>query len=76
MDKKEFQQVPFPASNNFFYLRLGIFCCLYSSILLFYSYLGREVRSIWFLANYLLCLAYIVYAVCSKIMAISLSKEN
>lgn len=25
MDKKEFQQVPFPASNNFFYLRLGIF---------------------------------------------------
>ena len=25
MDKKEFQQVPFPASNNFFFLRLGIF---------------------------------------------------
>lgn len=25
MDKKGFQQVPFPASNNFFYLRLGIF---------------------------------------------------
>ncbi|MBS6519924.1 MAG: DNA translocase FtsK [Clostridiales bacterium] len=25
MDKKDFQQVPFPASNNFFFLRLGIF---------------------------------------------------